>query len=110
QDALVKARNLDDKEWKEFRADISDEIGRLVGGVDPEKADEYGNKAVQLLIVARSMSADEFKNSKPSLEKKVRALVGELGPTDVIRNVREYRLAELLSNPQLLAALGARSK
>jgi hypothetical protein len=110
QEALAKSRNLDDKEWKEFRAEISEEIGRLLGGVDPDKAEEFGNKAVQLLIVARSMTAEEFKTGKADLEKKVKALAGNLGPTDVVRNVMEFHFAELLSNPQLLAALEAKLK
>jgi hypothetical protein len=111
QEALTKARGLkEEKEWKQLRADIADQLARLLAGVDVDKAEEVGNKAVQLLIIARGLTDEEFKKEKPDLEKKVRAIAGGLGPTDVLRNVIEHRLAELLSNPRLAAALDARLK
>lgn len=110
QEALAKARGLKDKEWKQFRTDVSEDIGRLLGGVDADKADDFGNKAVQLMIIARGLSDDEFKKEKAELDKKVRDLVATVGATEVVRNSVEYRLAELLSNPRLLAAIDARLK
>jgi hypothetical protein len=108
--AMVKARGLKDKEWKELRTQISDDVGRFLGGVDLDKADDFGNKAVQILIIARGLNDEEFKKEKPDLEKKVREFVGQVGATDIVRNVMEYRLAELMSNPRLLAAIDARLK
>lgn len=110
EEAMVKARGLKEKEWKELRTQVSEDIGRFLGGVDLDKADDFGNKAVQLLIIARGLSEEEFKKEKPELAKKVRDLAGNVGPTEVVRNAVEYRLAELLSNPRLLAAIEARLK
>lgn len=107
-DALEEARGLDDEEWKEYRASVGDEIGRLLGGLDAEKAGALGDRAVQLLIVARGLSAAVFKDERAELEAKARALVGDVGPTEVLRHAVEYRLAELLSNPRLKEALEAR--
>lgn len=108
--ALEHVRTLKDKDWKAYRESLSDEIGRLVVGLDSEKATECGDKVVQLLITARSLSDDDFTRRKPELEKKARAIVGDLGPLEVLRHEVEYRLAELLSNPRLDAALAARLK
>lgn len=110
QEALAKARGLGEKDWKEFRVAVADEVGRLLGGVDAEKADEFGNKAIQLMIVSRGLSDDEFKTQRADLDKKVRDLAAGMGPTEIVRNAIEYRLAELLSNPRLTAALDARLK
>ena len=103
-EALEKVRVLQDKEWKSSREALSDEIGRLVAGLDSEKAGECGDKVVQLLIVSRSLSDEEFTKRKPDLAKKAQAIVGDQGPLEVLRNEVEYRLAELLSNPRLEAA------
>lgn len=108
--ALVHVRTLNDKEWKLYRESLSDEIGRLVAGLNSEKATECGDKVVQLLITARSLSEEDFQRRQPELEKKARAIVGDVGPLDVLRHEVEYRLAELLSNPRLDAALSARLK
>lgn len=107
-DALGRARGLDTAKWKELRGIISEETGRLLAGLDADKADDIGSKVIQLLIVARGLSEDEFKKQQPELEMKARDIVGNVGPTDVIRNVLEHHLAELLSNHRLAAALDAR--
>lgn len=109
-EGLERARGMKDREWKAFREGLSDEVGRLLGGLDPEKAGECGDKVVQLLIVARSLSDDDFKQRRPALEKKARAIVGDMGPIQVLTHEVEYRLAELLSNPRLEGAIAARLK
>jgi hypothetical protein len=108
--ALARARKVQNAEWKKLRLEIAEEVGRLLAGVDYDRADELGNKAAQLLIIARGLSDAEFQKEKPDLEKKARALVGNVPATDVLRNVIELRLAELLSNPRLRPAIEARLK
>jgi hypothetical protein len=109
-DAAGKVRDMDDKQWKEFRTTTTETIGMLLGGVDAERSAAYRDKTLQLLIVVRGLSAAEFKQQRAGLEKKARAIVGDVGPLDVVRHYLEDRLAELLSNPRLSAALEARLK
>lgn len=110
REALDKARGLNAEQWKDLRENIAEEVGRLVGGVDPDEAGSVGDRVVQLLIVARGLKDAEFKKQRPELEKAAREIAGEAGPTDVLRHVLEHTLAELLSNPRLAAALDARLK
>lgn len=109
-DGLTRVRDMEDKEWESFRTTLPDEVGRLVAGLDSEKAARIGDQLVELLIVVRGLKDDEFKKQRPELDKKAREIVGDLGPTDVLRNVMEYHLAELLSNPWLVPAIDARLK
>jgi hypothetical protein len=109
-DALGKARNLPVQEWRDLRDDVSERVGFLLAGLDEARADKISEDVVDLLIKARGLKDDEFKVQRKELEKAARDIVGEVGPTDVIRNVVERALAELLSNPRLAAALDARLK
>lgn len=107
-DALSQVRGLNSEKWKELRGIISEETGRILAGLDDDKAEDIGHKVVQLLIVARGLSDDEFKKQQPELEQQARDIVGNVGPTDIIRHVLEQHLAELLSNHRLSAVLDAR--
>jgi hypothetical protein len=109
-DALGKVRGLAPKKWEDLRHEVSEEVGHLVAGIDADRLSRVSDQVVQLLIVARSLKDNEFKKERPELEKKARHIVGDIGPTDVLRNVIEQALAELLSNPRLPAALEARLK
>jgi hypothetical protein len=109
-EALDKVRGLSNKEWAEVRDEVSEDIGRLVAGLDEEQSARVSAKVLQLLIVVRSMKTDEFKAERPELEKQAQQILGDVGPTDVLRHVMENSLAELLSNPCLPAALEARLK
>ncbi|HEV3263630.1 MAG TPA: hypothetical protein VG013_42740 [Gemmataceae bacterium] len=110
QEALEKVRGLKDKEWKETRDQVCEDVGELVAGLDGDKATEVSDRVRQLLIMARGLRDEEFKKERPGLERMARRIVGDLGPTDVLRHVMERHLAELLSNPRLSAALEARLK
>ncbi len=107
-EALDQVRTLSADQWKEFRANFGDEIGRLVAGVDVDKAEKVSDEVVQLLIVARSLKDAEFKTQRPDLEKSALKIVGEIGPFQVLQNVMENVMATLLSNPRLSAAIDAR--
>src|SRR5262249_11707779 len=109
-EALDKVRGLEQKEWKQLRESVSEDVGRMVGGVNIEKAGRVSDRVVQWLIQVRALSDDEFQAQRPELEKKARQIVGETGPLDIVRNAVEYALAELLSNPGLKTALAARLK
>lgn len=107
-DALAKARGLKGQEWQALRDEVSEEVGRLVGGLDPDDAQAVSDKVTQFLIMVRGLKEEEFKKQRPELEKAARAIVASAGPLDVLRHVMEHSLAELLSNPRLTAALDAR--
>jgi hypothetical protein len=62
------------------------------------------------LSKARSLSEAEFKAKKEDLEKEARALVGDVGPDDLLRYHVQRNLAELLSNPRLETAIKAKLK
>ncbi|MGE3803831.1 MAG: hypothetical protein AB7K24_04050 [Gemmataceae bacterium] len=103
--ALTDVRGLNDEEWKNHRVQIAEEIGWMLHGVNVDRAEDAGNQAVQILIVARGLSGDDFKAKTPALEQKIRDLVGKTGPIEVLRHLMEYHLADLLSNPRLVAAI-----
>jgi hypothetical protein len=105
--ALEKVRGLEEKEWKQLREEVSEEVGRLVAGLDAEKAGRIGDRVVQLLIQARALTDEEFKTERMDLEKEARQIVGEIGPLEVLGHTVEQALAELLSNPRLQTALDA---
>jgi hypothetical protein len=108
--ALRRVRGLKDEEWKQLRGELSEDVGRLVAGLDFERGGKISDQVVQLLIQARALKDDEFKKQKPELEKSARSLVGQTGPFRVIQNTVELSFAELLSNPRLVAAIDARLK
>jgi hypothetical protein len=108
--ALDKVRRIGAESWPSYREELSEEIGRLVAGLDEDKARRVGDEVVQLLIVARSVTDEEFKKQRPELEKKAREIVGDLGPLEVLRHVVEHALAETLSNPRLPVAIKVRLK
>jgi hypothetical protein len=108
--ALNKVRGLKDEQWKQLRDEVSEEVARLVAGLDTEKAGHVSDRVVQLLIQVRALKDDEFKKERPELEKTARQIVGEVGPLDVLRHAVERSLADLLSNPRLAAAIDARLK
>lgn len=111
RDALGEVRGLEGEEWKEFREQLSEEVGRLVAGLDADKASRVGDKVVQWLIEVRSLGDADFKAQRSELEAKAKKqIVGDLHPLDVVRHTLEFALAELLSNPRLEAALAARLK
>jgi hypothetical protein len=104
-EALGKVRGLPEDEWKELRDDVSDKVALMVAGLDDGGADEVSEQVAALLIEARNLKDEEFKAKRAMLEKSARKILGDLGPTDVLRNFMVRTLAELLSNPRLPAVL-----
>jgi hypothetical protein len=109
-EALDQARTLSNDQWKEFRANFGEEIGRLAAGVDLDKSAKISDEVVQLLIEVRSLKDAEFKAQRADFEKRAQKIVGDLGPFQVLQNVMENVMATLLSNPRLAAAIDVRLK
>jgi hypothetical protein len=108
--ALSNVRTMPADEWKEYRDGVAAETSSLLGGIDAEKVQQLSDEIVQWLIIVRSLSDKEFKDPLVEQEKKIDEIIGKVGPTDVLRHFMEQTIAELLSNPRLLAAIDARLK
>jgi hypothetical protein len=101
-DKNVKASAAD---WKEVRDDVADEIGWLVAGFDIDKANKVVGQVSALMDKMQKKTGEDAKTRQTEVERLVHKMMGDIGPLDVLRHVMEHDLAELLSNPQLPAAL-----
>ncbi len=106
--ALEVAGDYKDAEWKELTAEIVDDLGWQLGGLDPERSRFIAVKVEQYLKKIRALSGKELERQRPELERQARQFVAQVAPTVVLHNFAEHSLAELLSNPRLTAALDAR--
>jgi hypothetical protein len=109
-EALDKVRGLDRDSWKAVRDDVAEDLGGLLGGLDPDKAGRAADRVVALLSKARGLSDEEYKAQRPALEKEAREVAGQSGPDEILRHAAERELAQLLSNPRLAAAMRTRLK
>ena len=108
--ALETVRGLTGKEWRDRREELVERTVRLATGIDVGKAEKLTDKLMALLSTAHGLSDADFKAQRAKLEETAREAIGDLDSFQVIRNALEYSLADLLSNPQLAAALDARLK
>jgi hypothetical protein len=109
-DALDKSRTATAAEWKELREDLTDVVGWQVAGLDTDKADKINDKVGAFLDKVKALEDADFKAQRDDLEKEARNIIGDIGPTEVLRHVLEQDVAELLSNPRLPDVLAARLK
>jgi hypothetical protein len=107
-DALESVRGLKPAEWKEKRDEVAEEVAWLVAGVDADRADRVNDQVVALLSKARGLGDAEFKAGRADLTKEARKIRGDVSPGRVLQHVVERAVAEMLSNPRLMAALDAR--
>jgi hypothetical protein len=107
--ALEQGQGLKDKEWLEMRDAAADDVGWQIGGLDTERVSQVRKQVKEFLDKAHPLKEDEFKEQRPELEKQVRdKIVGKVDAIAVMRHVLERDLAQLLSNPELSAALKIR--
>jgi CRISPR/Cas system CSM-associated protein Csm2 small subunit len=106
---LDKVRELKRDGWKQKRDEWADEVARPAAGLDEDKYDRLYDQVTAFLIKARSLSEKDFNKQRPELEKEARKLLN-VAPEIVVRHNVEHALAELLSNPRLVAALQLRAK
>jgi hypothetical protein len=104
--AIGKAAGLKDEDYLDLRMEVSEELAWQLSGVDPAKVNKYRLQVGELLDKARKTKPDD-KTQKANLDKAARELTGSVSGLTVCRNVVEHRLALLLSNPRLPAALEA---
>lgn len=109
-DGLDKARADADDDWESDRDDIVHDVAALaVGFRDDKGANKLKGRVRDYLNKARKMSQADFDAHRADLEKDAQKAVGENHPMDCIRHWLETQVAELLSNPQLPAALAERA-
>jgi hypothetical protein len=107
---LSEVRGLEKKAWLAKRDDIADNIAWAVAGLDATKGDKINKKVVALLNKARALSEEDFKTKNAALETEAKSLVGAIELKDALRHHAEHRIAEMLSNPRLAAAIQAKLK
>ena len=108
--ALEEVRKAAKDEWQSVRDEAASDAGYLTAGLNMAKDKSIREQATKLLDKARRLKEDEFKAQKPDLEKQAKAIVGDLGPMEILRHTVEYDLARLLSNPRLAEVLKGRLK
>jgi hypothetical protein len=107
-DALDEIRKLPAREWEEVRDEVAGQVGWLVAGLDVAAEQKVATRVVELLNRVKGLKDDEYKAMRAALERASSDIVGNVGPTDVIRHFVERSLAELLSNPRLASAVAGR--
>ena len=106
--AMDEARKIDKKEWPALRDDVAFQVGWLIAGLDAIAEEKVREKVVALLDRAARLDKAAFEKRRPALEMEARALVGDLGPTDIVRHFMERAIAETISNHRFEAALKMR--
>ena len=110
QEALERVRGWKLAEWHTQREALGDQIGWLVGGLDSARFGKVRDAVIDLLARTRSMKESDYEAKRGELEREAEQIVGQIGPTEVLRNFTEHALEEMLSNPRLEASLKARAK
>lgn len=107
-DTVEAGRKLPAAAWQKVRDDVAEEIAWLIAGSNISEARTAHKKVAALLDRQRKLSPAAFEANLDALEQESDTLLAHLNPFDVLRHAVERELAELLSNPQLPAALQAR--
>lgn len=105
---ISQSRKLRGNDWQTLRDNIADEVGWMVAGLDTAAEERIREKAKALLNKAAAISDKDFATERPKLDKEIRALMGGLGPTEILRNYMERVVAEVMSNYRLTTILKAR--
>ena len=105
--AIDDAQVITGDDWTELRDSHAAHIAWSIAGADATKSAKTRTQITSLLSMAHEMKPDEFKKSLSELEKTAHKIVGGVDPLTVLRNTIEYHLANLLSNPKLIAAVEA---
>lgn len=103
--ALADGAGAKGEVWNGIRELVVEEVAWKVAGLDTAAWKKTHERLDVLLDKAHQLSPAEFQKQRAQLEAAFRQLVGGVGPIEQIKHVMEHRLAELLSNPELPAAL-----
>jgi hypothetical protein len=111
--SAAKSTKPSDEDWPQMRDFLIKEVSWQVGGLNLKRQQQIGAQVADFLDMAYKLSDEELKKGgMPG--GKLKALLGKIvNAADccaIMRNVLEQDLAELLSNPRLLAARKARKE
>jgi hypothetical protein len=110
REAMADAHAVKADDWPAQRDEAAGSVGEAVGGADADKAAAVTKAATALLDRARGLSSADLAGQQDDLDKAARAVVGPLGPMEVLQRALELHLARLLSNPKAASALAAKAK
>lgn len=106
--AMAQVRGMPRKQWLEHRDEVADQVAQMLAGIDKDKYERVSDQVVAFLSRVRVLKDAEFKDKRDELEKAAAKIVANPDPLEVLRNYRDYRIAKLLANPRLAAAVSAR--
>jgi hypothetical protein len=109
REAIGESRKRTGKEWTSYRDDVAYQVGWLVAGLNTSREEKVRKEATDLLNKISKMSEKQFQARRDDLEKGAAEVIGNVGPTDIIRNFMERLLAEALSNHRLAKAIEAKT-
>jgi hypothetical protein len=108
---LEDGLGLDEKEWQSLRDDAAFEAAIQIAGLDKARAEKVQASAKKWLDSRHGLKSEELKAKQGQLEQEVQnEILKKVGPMILLRNVVLADIAELLSNPQLPAAIKDRLK
>src|SRR5262249_49102817 len=96
----------DDEQATLIRVTASD-VAEAVAGLDESKSKPLAAQVSQWIKTTTDLKDDEFAAQRKTLEADAKKLIGDPHPMRVLNNWLERQVAELLSNPQLPAAVDA---
>jgi tetratricopeptide (TPR) repeat protein len=112
---MVKAMRVDGKgkkptpeQWKEMRTAVANDVAWSVVGLDIKEQAKVRDEALKLLDRAYALNNEELVKQQAELRSAISKITSKAGTLDVIKHVIEQDLAEMISNPRLLAAVEAR--
>jgi hypothetical protein len=108
QAGLTQCRGMKADEFRQFSADLSEQIAELDCGFAQRPRHDYAQRVTLLLRMAYSLDASDFEQSRADLQDKARD-AAKADSATVVRHWVEWELALLLANPQLTVALSDRS-
>src|SRR5204863_5742850 len=97
-------------EFASLKSEAAEQTAMLISGLDASAGEVMSKKVSALLDEARALDESEFKSKRAAMEQTAKQIVGHPDPMQSLRHWMEREMADLLSNPQLPAALEARLK
>ena len=105
-EAMDDVREGTDEDYKDLRDETVKEIVALAPGNEAD-GDKIGEKAAAFLDGIRKMSAGDFKAKRHELEEEARRMGAHVDAFTALHHWADRSFAEMLSNPELGAAISA---
>jgi hypothetical protein len=109
--AAAKSKKPSEEDWPDLKDYLIKEVSWQVGGLSLKRQQQIGAQVADYLDMASKLSDAELKKGGlpgGKLKGPLGKIINVADCCAIIRNVLEQDLAELLSNPRLLAARKAR--